>query len=116
MATMRIPDADRPDVFVSGDGFAMYDEYNGNARVAPDCCIAFGVDRAGVRENMANFWVWRVGKVPDFVMEMASPSTAANDLGPQARSVSALEDSRILAVRSYWRRAVRAADYGRASG
>ena len=35
--------ADRPDVFVSG-GFVMHDEKNGNARVAPDCYIAFGVD------------------------------------------------------------------------
>ena len=73
--------ADRSDVFVSGGGFVMYDEKNGNARVAPDCYIAFDVDEAGIREEMANFWVWRVGKVPDFVMEMASPSTAANDLG-----------------------------------
>ena len=30
---------------------------------------------------MANFWVWRVGKAPDFAMEMASPSAAANDMG-----------------------------------
>ena len=73
--------ADRPDVFISGGGFVVCDEKNGNARVAPDCYIAFGVDEAGIREKMVNFWVWRIGKVPDFVMEMASPSTAANNLG-----------------------------------
>lgn len=57
----------------------MYNEENGNKRVAPDCYIAFNVDVARI-EDMANFWVWRVGKVPDFAMEMASPSTAANDM------------------------------------
>ena len=72
---------DRSDVYVGGGGFVMYVEKNGNARVAPDCDIAFGVDEAGIREKMVNFWVWRIGKVPDFVMEMASPSTAANNLG-----------------------------------
>ena len=70
---------DRPDVFVSDGGFVMYNEENGNKRVAPDCYIAFNVDVARI-EEMANFWVWRVGKVPDFAMEMASPSTAANDM------------------------------------
>ena len=85
--------ADRPDAFVSGGGFVMYDEYNGNARVAPDCYIAFGVDRAGIREKMANFWVWRVGKVPDFAMEIA----AANDLGRKRDPYQRLK------IAKYWR-------------
>ena len=88
---------DRPDVFVSGGGFVMYDEKNGNALVAPDCYIAFDVDEAGIREEMANFRVWRVGKVPDFVMEMTSPSTAPNDLGRKRDLYADLD------IPEYWR-------------
>ena len=87
---------DRPDVFVSDGGFIMYNRRNGNARVSPDCYIAFDVDVARI-EEMANFWVWRVGKVPDFVMEMASPSTAANDTGHK-RNLYAR-----IGIAEYWR-------------
>ena len=89
--------ADRPDVFVSGGGFVMYDEQDPNKRVAPDCYIAFDVDNAGIRKEMANFWVWRIGKLPDFVMEMASKSTAANDLGPKRDLYAELK------IPEYWR-------------
>ena len=88
--------ADRPDVYVGGGGFVMYNEKDGNARIAPDCYIAFDVDAARI-EEMANFWVWRVGKVPDFVMEMASRSTAANDLGHKRDLYESLE------IAEYWR-------------
>ena len=87
---------DRPDVFVSDGGFVMYNEENGNKRVAPDCYIAFNVDVARI-EEMANFWVWRVGKAPDFAMEMASPSTAANDMGHK-RDLYAR-----IGIAEYWR-------------
>lgn len=87
---------DRPDVFVSDGGFIMYNRKNGNERVAPDCYIAFDVDVARI-EEMANFWVWRVGKAPDFAMEMASPSTAANDLGHK-RDLYAR-----IGITEYWR-------------
>ena len=88
--------ADRPDVYVGGGGFVMYDEKDGNARIAPDCYIAFDVDVERI-EEMANFWVWRVGKVPDFVMEMASRSTAANHMGPKRELYARLE------IAEYWR-------------
>lgn len=38
------------------------------------------MDVAGVYENLPNFWIWEIGKALDFVMEVASPSTVANDL------------------------------------
>ena len=88
--------ADRPDVYIGGGGFVMYNEEDGNERIAPDCYIAFDVDAARI-EEMANFWVWRVGKVPDFVMEMASRSTAANDLGHKRDLYESLE------IAEYWR-------------
>ena len=89
--------ADRPDVYVGGGGFVMYNEKDGNERISPDCYIAFDVDATRIEEEMANFWVWRVGKVPDFVMEMASPSTAANDMGPKRELYARLE------IAEYWR-------------
>ena len=87
----------RSDVFVSNAIFISYDRTNGNARVQPDLFIAFGVDAAAIRENLPNFWIWETGKVPDFVMEVASPSTAANDIGPK-RSLY-----QRLGVTEYWR-------------
>ena len=88
--------ADRPDVYIGGGGFVMYNEKDGNKRIAPDCYIAFDVDTARIQE-MENFWTWRVGKVPDFVMEMASRSTAANDLGHKRDLYESLE------IAEYWR-------------
>lgn len=88
---------DRDDVFVSNAVFISYDITNGNARVQPDLFIAFGVDAAAIRENLPNFWVWETGKVPDFVMEVASPSTVVNDLGHK-RDLYAR-----LGVTEYWR-------------
>ena len=88
---------DRPDVFISGTVFVSYDITNGNARVGPDLFIAFDVDVAGIRENLPNFWIWETGKAPDFVMEVASPSTAANDLGWKR------ELYQQLGIQEYWR-------------
>ena len=88
---------DRDDVFMSGIVFVSYDRSNGNARVAPDFFIAFGVDAAAIRVNLPNFWLWETGKVPDWVMEVASPSTARNDLEGK-RNLYAR-----LGISEYWR-------------
>ena len=88
---------DRSDVFVNGGGFVSYDVTDGNRRVAPDLFIAFDVDVAGIYENLPNFWIWEIGKAPDFVMEVASPSTAANDLGWKR------ELYQRLGIQEYWR-------------
>ena len=88
---------DRPDVFISGGVFVSYDINNGNRRVGPDLFIAFDVDSEGIRENLPNFWVWETGKAPDFVMEVASPSTAENDLGWKRELYQRLQ------IAEYWR-------------
>ncbi|MYE55324.1 MAG: Uma2 family endonuclease [Chloroflexi bacterium] len=89
---------DSPDVFATGDGFIFYDESDGNRRVGPDFLIAFGVDAVYIRESeMPNYLVWEIGKVPDFVMEVASPSTWRNDLGHKRELYER------LGVQEYWR-------------
>ncbi len=88
---------DQPDMFISGGVFVSYDVTDGNRRVKPDLFIAFDVDSAGIRANLPNFWIWEIGKAPDFVMEVASPSTAANDLGWKRELYQRLE------IPEYWR-------------
>ena len=88
---------DRDDVFMSGVVFISYDQRNGNARVAPDFFIAFGVDAAAIRVNLPNFWLWETGKAPDWVMEVASPSTARNDLETKRNLYAE------LGIAEYWR-------------
>ena len=85
------------DVFVSGMVYICYDKIDGNRRVQPDCFIVFDVDEDTIRRNLPNYWVWEVGKVPEFVVEVASPSTAENDLGPK-RDLYAE-----LGIAEYWR-------------
>ncbi len=87
----------REDVFISGTVFVSYDRSNGNARVAPDLFIAFGVPAAVIRDHLPNFWLWETGKAPDFALEVASKSTAANDLGSKRRLYER------LGIPEYWR-------------
>ena len=86
-----------PEVFVSTGGFVFYDPANGNRRIAPDIYIALDVDAEGIWGNLPNYLIWEIGKPPDFVLEVASPSTASNDLGPK-RDLYAR-----LAISEYWR-------------
>ena len=88
---------DAPDVFVSSGGFVFYNPEDGNQRIAPDCYIAFGVDVEAIFENLPNFWIWEIGKPPDFVLEVASKSTAERDLGVKR----ALYER--LGIAEYWR-------------
>lgn len=68
----------RRDVLVSGAAFICYDRSNLNVRVGPDCTVAIGVDARAIRYRLL-YLPWEVGKMPDFVLEMASHSTAAYD-------------------------------------
>ena len=86
----------RPDVFVSAGGFIFWNPANGNERVAPDCYIALETDSDFVYQ-FPNYFMWEVGKPPDFVPEMASPCTASNDLG-RKRDLYAR-----LGIPEYWK-------------
>ena len=71
----------RPDVIVSGDTFVYYEEGT-QRRVAPDCYVAFGVSAADI-PPYNSYLIWRMGKPPDFVLEIGSKSTARVDTGPK---------------------------------
>ena len=66
-------------VAVSGDSFIYFVEGDPLRWVAPDCYVALDVSMDSI-ERFNTYRVWEVGKVPDFVLEIGSPSTARNDL------------------------------------
>ena len=85
--------ADRPDVYVAGNMLVYYRMNDVTARLAPDVFVGFGVPDHPRR----SYFVWREGKAPDFVLEIASESTVNHDLGDKRDRYAA------MGVREYWR-------------
>ena len=71
--------AGNPGIAVSGNTFIYYEEGNPRLLVSPDCYIAFDVSMESI-ERFNTYRIWEVGKPPDFVLEIGSPSTATTDL------------------------------------
>ena len=92
IGALRVYFEARLDLYVSGDLLVYYEEGNPKASVAPDVFVVFGVEDR-VRES---YLVWKEGKGPDFVLEVASKSTWREDLGPK-REIYAR-----LGVKEYW--------------
>ena len=65
-------------------------------RRVPDLLIAFGVDTAAYRARNG-YVIAEQGKPPDFVLEVASPSTADTDVGEKR------EDYAAFGILEYWR-------------
>ena len=84
------------DVFTSSNSFICYDPDNLNVRVSPDFYLAFGVDAETILKRRL-YLPWEVGKSPDFVLEVASESTARNDMF-EKRDIY-----RRIGVLEYWR-------------
>ena len=85
-----------PGVFVDFNTFVYYDRTNRNRRVSSDLYVALGVDTVAIRERHG-YLIWEVGKAPDFVLEIASESTARYDcIGKRDLYAS-------LGVGEYWR-------------
>ncbi len=82
----------RRDVYVSGNLFIYYQEGDAQRRVAPDVFVVFGAPDY----NRSSYRLWEEPKAPDFVMEIASPSTYRDDQGWK-RDLYAR-----LGVREYW--------------
>ena len=84
-----------PDVLVDTNTTVYYDPANGNRRIQPDVCVAFGADADAIyRRN--GYVIWEAGKPPDFALEIASESTADHDVGYKRDRYAALE------VAEYW--------------
>lgn len=88
------PQADS--VLVAGRSFILYDVNDPNARIAPDYYVVFDVDaQAIIKQN--GYLVWQWGKPPDFVLEIATESTAISDLTTK-RDIYAQ-----IGAQEYWR-------------
>ena len=83
---------DRKDVFVASDLLIYYREAVPAMRVAPDVFVTFGTPQG----HRMNYKLWEEGRPPDFVLEVASPTTVKEDVerkpGLYAR----------IGVREYW--------------
>ena len=82
--------------FINTNTFICYDPTDLNRRLAPDFYLAFGVDAQAIRDRLT-YMPWEAGKAPDFVLEIASPTTARNDLTLK-RGIYAQ-----IGVTEYWR-------------
>ena len=84
---------ERSEVLVAMELMVYYQLDNSAAKLQPDVQVVFGVGRG----NRSSYKVWEEGKPPDFVLEVASPSTADTDARHKAREYSR------IGVREYWR-------------
>ena len=86
--------ADLEDVYAGGDMLMYYRMNDNETRVAPDVFVVFGVESRHKRDSWI---VWREGKAPDIVMELASGSTWRRDMRKK-RDIYAE-----MGVTEYWR-------------
>ena len=86
--------AHRSDVYVAGDMLVYYRINDNRTRLAPDVFAVFGAAGNHPRDS---WLIWREGKAPDFVMEIASPGTWVRDAN-EKREIYAR-----MGVTEYWR-------------
>ena len=85
-----------PTTAVSGNTIIYYEEGNPRRMVSPDCYVAFDVSMESI-ERFNTYRNWEVGKPPDFVLEIGSPSTANTDLVRKRQLYAE------LGIGEYWR-------------
>ena len=71
--SLRLHWRGRPDVFVGADLFVYW--HPKEPAAAPDVFVAFGV----ANRHRSSYVAWEEGKVPDFVLEVVSPSSGQRD-------------------------------------
>ena len=94
ISSLRVWFDHREDVYVGGDMLMYYRINDNETRVAPDVFAVLGV---ASRHQRRNWIVWREGKAPDFVMEVASGSTWRRDMREKRDIYAEME------VTEYWR-------------
>ena len=92
---------------VNGDTFIYFIEGNPRRSVSPDCYVVLGLSDEVIAsiERRNSYLLWEVGKPPDFVLEIGSPSTSSVDLGSK-RDLYAE-----IGVPEYWRYDPTGGDY-----
>ena len=75
-----------PQALVAADILVYPQRGNNRVSIAPDVLAAFGLST----EKRSSYFVWVEGKPPDWVLEVASPSTEANDRGEKLQSYAAM--------------------------
>jgi Uma2 family endonuclease len=81
-STLRVRYHERDDVYVGGDMLIYYRMNRNDVRVAPDVFVVFGATGTHPRDS---WLLWREGKAPDFIMEIASSSTWRRDATEKRR-------------------------------
>ena len=68
---------------VNGDSFIYLIKGDRRTTVAPDCYVVFDLSDAALEslERRNTYLLWEVGKFPEFILEIGSPSTADYDQG-----------------------------------
>ena len=94
LLTLRGWFSHRSDVYVAANMFVYYRMNDNRTRVGPD---AYAVIGNTPKYPRGSWLVWREGKPPDFVLEVASPSTWRHDVG-EKRNIYAG-----MGVTEYWR-------------
>ncbi len=84
----------RTDVLVAMELMVYFEEGNRHAKLQPDVQVVLDVPGD---EPRSSYKVWEEGKAPDFVLEVASPSTERRDALLKA------EEYARIGVREYWR-------------
>ncbi len=84
---------DVSDAYVSGNLLMYYEEGNIRKSVSPDVFVAFGVSK----KRRRTYKIWEEGHAPDFVLEVASPSTYRQDLTHKKDLYAS-----VLGVREYY--------------
>ncbi len=67
------------DVCVSGNMFMYYVEGDPKKFIAPDVFVVCGIEK----KQRRIYRIWEEGRSPDFILEVASPSTFKDDIGPK---------------------------------
>ena len=80
-------------IYVSGNLLIYYEEGNPRKSTVPDVFVVFGVGKKPRR----TYLTWEEGNTPDFVLEVASPSTYQHDFGSKKELYAS-----VLAVKEYY--------------
>lgn len=93
---LRMHFSHRSDVLVNGEGYLCLDTRIRPGQLKPDCVVAFGVNPITIEERNG-YVINEVGKPPDFVLEIGSPSTGVADYTTKRDGYA------VSGVTEYWR-------------